>query len=200
MASLCEKYLVRELSHCDLPEFAEFFDFLDPRDLRSRFAGASAGPYAFLPSGRPEAHGAALGAFSNAGALIGIVNLEPVGDGDAEVAILVRSDWKRQGAGNCLMTKTIDFAREAELTRLIAYVSADNTAINALMRKSGFKIIAVDRYATEIALPLAPSLRIPGAHASDENSSFDDEGRQEDGFAAGPRGLCSRGCGQELLQ
>jgi RimJ/RimL family protein N-acetyltransferase len=200
MASLCEKYLVRELSVSDLQEFAEFFDFLDAGDVRSRFNGANAGPLALLPSERPEAHGAALGAFGPGGALIGVANLEPVGDGGAEVAILVRSDWKRHGAGNCLMSKTIDFARHADLTRLVAYVNPENTAINALTRKSGFRVVAVDRYATELALPLAGATRIPRAHASRENSSFEEEGRDDDVLVAQRAGPCARGCGQELLQ
>jgi GNAT superfamily N-acetyltransferase len=154
MSFPCARYHVRELTGADAQTCAEFVDKLERRDVRNRFASTNLIPDALLPRERPEGKGTALGAFGEPDILLGVVNLEPLGDGDLEIAIIVRSDFQRRGAGYCLMTQAIALASHGLSNRLVAYVSPENGAANALVRKLGFRVLAVDRYAAEIVLPL----------------------------------------------
>ena len=154
MPSPCARYQIRELTGADAQSCAEFVDKLERRHIRSRFASATGVPDALLPRERPEGKGTALGAFGESDMLLGVVNLEPIADGDVEIAIIVRSDFQRRGAGYCLMSQAIALASNGLSNRLIGYVSPENGAANALVRKLGFRVLAVDRYAAEIVLPL----------------------------------------------
>jgi RimJ/RimL family protein N-acetyltransferase len=154
MPSPCARYHVRELTRVDAQSCAEFVDNLERRDIRNRFASVTLVLDALLPRERPEGKGTALGAFGEPDMLLGVVNLEPIGGGDLEIAIIVRSDFQRRGAGYCLMTQAIALASSGLSNRLVAYVSPENSAANALVRKLGFRVVAIDRYATEIVLPL----------------------------------------------
>jgi RimJ/RimL family protein N-acetyltransferase len=154
MPAPCARYHVRELTRADAQSCAEFVDNLERRDIRNRFASVTLVLDALLPRERPEGKGKALGAFGEPDMLLGVVNLEPIGGGDLEIAIIVRSDFQRRGAGYCLMTQAIALASSGLSNRLVAYVSPENGAANALVRKLGFRVVAIDRYATEIVLPL----------------------------------------------
>jgi RimJ/RimL family protein N-acetyltransferase len=154
MPSPCARYHVRELTGADARSCVEFVDKLDRRDLRRRFASATLALDALLPRERPEPKGTALGAFGEPDTLLGVVNLEPLAEGDMEIGIIVRSDFQRRGAGYCLMTEAIALASQGLSNRLVAYVSPENPAANALVRKLGFRVLAIDRYAAEIVLPL----------------------------------------------
>ena len=154
MPSLCARYHIRELTGADAQSCAEFVDRLEPCDIRSRFASANPVLDALLPRERPEGRGTALGAFGAPDMLLGVVNLEPIADGEIEIAIIVRSDFQRRGAGYCLMSQAIALASNGPSNRLVAYVSPENGAANALVRKLGFRVLAIDRYAAEIVLPL----------------------------------------------
>jgi acetyltransferase len=59
---------------------------------------------------------------------------------DAELAIIVRSDVKRLGLGQLLLTKLIDFLKGRGTERMIAEVFRSNDAINALLRANGFDL------------------------------------------------------------
>jgi hypothetical protein len=95
MPSPCARYHIRQLTGADARSCAEFVDKLARRDLRSRFASATLALDALLPRQRPEGKGTALGAFGAPDMLLGVVNLEPLADGDVEIAIIVRSDFQR---------------------------------------------------------------------------------------------------------
>lgn len=155
MSSPCARYAIRELTRSDVMACVEFYDGLEPRDRRQRFAYGQFSLASFLPSERPEKNGAALGAFGYVDRLLGVVNLEYLEDGDAEVAIIVRSDFQRRGTGFCLMSRAIETAAVARLKRLVAYVSPENFAANALVKKCGFRVVELDRYFAEVALLLS---------------------------------------------
>jgi len=57
---------------------------------------------------------------------------------NAEMAIIVRSDLKRQGIGQLLLSKLIDYLQARGTQRMIAEVFRSNSAINALLRSNGF--------------------------------------------------------------
>ena len=128
MPSPCARYRIRELTGADVSSCAEFVERLERRDIRSRFASAALVLDALLPRERPEGKGTALGAFGEPDVLLGVVNLEPLAGGDIEIAIIVRSDFQRRGAGYCLMSQAIALASNGLSNRLVAYVSPENGA------------------------------------------------------------------------
>ena len=154
MPSPCARYHIRELTGADAQSCAEFIDKLERRDIRNRCACATLVLDALLPRERPEGKGMALGAFGEPDVLLGVVNLEPLADGDVEIAVIVRSDFQGRGAGFCLMSRAIALASNGLSNRLVAFVSPENSAANALVRKLGFRVLAIDRYAAEVVLPL----------------------------------------------
>jgi acetyltransferase len=74
--------------------------------------------------------------------LVALVDCEPIGiarlvrDGaTAEVAVEVADEWQGRRVGTILMSRLAADARAAGIERLHAYVSANNTASRALMRR-----------------------------------------------------------------
>ena len=57
---------------------------------------------------------------------------------EAEFAIIVRSDMQKQGVGNKLMSKTIDYCREHGTKRLLAHTLANNFPMQKLAKSFGF--------------------------------------------------------------
>jgi acetyltransferase len=60
--------------------------------------------------------------------------------GDAEFAIVVADGFQRQGLGRKLLTSLIDAAQAEGVTRLMAEMLRDNTAIQSLCRQFGFSL------------------------------------------------------------
>jgi GNAT superfamily N-acetyltransferase len=77
-----------------------------------------------------------VGAFCSEG-LIGVANLANDAMGRAEIAVLVRSDWKRRGIGETLMRAALCHAKQERLP-VYAFIQPSNSAIIALMRRLGF--------------------------------------------------------------
>jgi acetyltransferase len=59
---------------------------------------------------------------------------------NAELAIIVRSDLKRLGIGQLLLSKLIKFLTERKTQRLIAHVLLSNSGIISLLRSNGFNL------------------------------------------------------------
>ena len=57
----------------------------------------------------------------------------------AEFAIIVRSDWKRQGLGRALLEKIIRYCQEKGLQELVGEVLTQNTAMLNLVQSFGFE-------------------------------------------------------------
>lgn len=62
----------------------------------------------------------------------------------AEVALLVLDDFQTRGLGTGLLRRLIEAAREQRITRLEAEMLRDNTAMQKVLKKSGFRLSLVD--------------------------------------------------------
>jgi acetyltransferase len=66
------------------------------------------------------------------------------GANSAEVAVLVRDQFQRQGLGVELVRRLIQIARNERLAALHAYMLQENLEMQALLRKVGFRIASTD--------------------------------------------------------
>jgi acetyltransferase len=62
------------------------------------------------------------------------------GSNDAEIAFLVRDQYQRRGLGAELLRRLIQIARDERLERLLAYILLENTEMQSLVRKAGFRV------------------------------------------------------------
>ena len=96
--------------------FTDFSDDLTELDYERRFAVA---------------------AFSN-GEGIAIARFEPAGDGIAELAVVVKPEWRRLGLATQLFALLEAAAIERGMNRLEAFYLAENHAIERVLEKRGF--------------------------------------------------------------
>jgi len=66
------------------------------------------------------------------------------GANSAEVAVLVRDQFQRQGLGLELVRRLIQIARDEHLATLHAYMLQENLEMQALLRKVGFRLASTD--------------------------------------------------------
>ena len=59
---------------------------------------------------------------------------------EAEVAILVSDEYQGLGLGNELLRQLIQVGRNQELDRIVAEMLRDNIAMQALLKKAGFRL------------------------------------------------------------
>jgi acetyltransferase len=123
---------------------------LDVNDIRMRFGSWRFALDKLLPNPDPPHPRMAFAAIDRAGTIIGIVNLACLGGGDAEIALIVRSDLKRRGIGRSLTAHAIDWAGNLGLSLLIGYVDAENAAVLSLARDMGFQSIWLDSFSIEV--------------------------------------------------
>jgi acetyltransferase len=75
------------------------------------------------------------------GKMLGVVRLHQENDpGDAEYAVLVRSNLKGHGLGWLLMSRIIEYAKAKGLNRIHGEVLAENTTMLAMCAEMGFRI------------------------------------------------------------
>lgn len=85
-------------------------------------------------------HRFALAAFTETGEGIGVARFEgnPASD-TAEMAVVVRSDWRRRGVGTALLKRLADAAHARGLRYLRADFMAENEAAGALVARAGLE-------------------------------------------------------------
>ena len=66
------------------------------------------------------------------------------GGGAAELAVLVRDEFQRQGLGAELVRRLVQIARDEHLGSIVAYVLRENIEMQSLMRKQGFHLTATE--------------------------------------------------------
>lgn len=130
----------RPLRPSDAAAVAAFFAAADPIDLRRRFLGQPP------PLSRVAAHivagdgidRLALGAFDEAGTIVGIAEFDRIGDtATAELAIEVATPWQHGHLGTILVRRLGRVARSVGIERFTAVFFADNIAIRRLLRRAG---------------------------------------------------------------
>ncbi len=73
--------------------------------------------------------------------ILGVGRLQKLpGTNDAEFAALVSDKWQGQGIGPELVSRLVAIAREEKIDRIKADVLADNTVMQRILSKSGFKL------------------------------------------------------------
>lgn len=129
---------IRPLRRGETDVVQSVFDQLGPRSRRLRFGGAKTSLSAAeleeltLLDGRRHA----LVAFAG-GVPIGIARLvrDPEDPATAEVAFAVADDWQGRGIGTALLERLTADARAAGVTRLRAFVQAENRRSLSLLRR-----------------------------------------------------------------
>lgn len=131
------RYAVRRLVGIEWAEWWQFFSHLAPSDIRDRFGRLVSVEAGLRLLTLPNHYGSVtFGAFCPEG-LVGVANLAKDAMGQAEIAVLVRSDWKRRGIGETLMRAALCQANREGLP-VYGFVQPANSAIIALMRRLGF--------------------------------------------------------------
>ena len=144
MLAVAETLLLRPLSLDDCRPYREFVRALDADDLRLRFAGAMRFDWETLCRrflDIDHTHEAAFGAFDG-DTLLGVARLVRTAPGEADFALIVRSDRKRGGVGRTLLRHVIAAARAQGLQRLCGDVLYENIAMRQLARSEGFRAVA----------------------------------------------------------
>ena len=157
---------IRVLSPSDADHIAQLFDQLSARSRFLRFMSpirtVSAATLRHLAAIDHQRH-EAVGAFDN-GVLVGAAHYfrsaeEPT---QAEIAAEVSDRYQRRGLGTCLLRELAAIACRRGITQLRADVIGENTAVLALVRKSGWPSNSkVDRGAITIATTIPADLCRP---------------------------------------
>jgi GNAT superfamily N-acetyltransferase len=114
-----------------------FFSHLAPLDIHYRFGRLVSVEAGLNLMTLPSRYGSVIfGAFCPEG-LVGVANLAKDDMGRAEIAMLVRSDWKRRGIGAALMRAVLCQATQERL-QVHGFMQPSNAAIVGLMRRFGF--------------------------------------------------------------
>jgi len=78
---------------------------------------------------------------TSAESIVGIGRLNRIhGINDARYALIVADPYQKQGLGAEILRKLISFARDKQLSRLVADISVENKAIKQLCENEGFKL------------------------------------------------------------
>ena len=130
-------YAVCRLLGIESADWAHFFSHLAPSDIRYRFGRLVSIDAALRLVTLPNHYGSVIfGAFCPEG-LVGVANLAKDDMGQAEIAVLVRSDWKRRGIGEALMRAVLCQATREHL-HVYCIIQPSNSAIIGLLRRFGF--------------------------------------------------------------
>jgi GNAT superfamily N-acetyltransferase len=130
-------YAVRRLMGIESADWWQFFSHLNPSDIRYRFGHLVSVEAALRLLTLPNRYGSMIfGAFCQEG-LVGVANLAKDEMGRAEIAVLVRSDWKQRGVGEALMRAALCQATREHL-QVYGFIQPSNSAIIGLMRRLGF--------------------------------------------------------------
>jgi acetyltransferase len=141
-----DSFVIRELPPTEIDACHAFFDRLEPRDVRLRFASTRFSIGDFIPVLGGWGHGFALAALDREGAIVGIASLVPFDSGEAETALIVRSDRKRRGIGRALLAAIIDRAARAGVSEIFGLVDWENKPMAALARAMEFQIVRQDSF------------------------------------------------------
>jgi GNAT superfamily N-acetyltransferase len=149
-------FTVRELHAFDEPDCALFGQRLDHQDVRMRFGSLRVSIRHLLPEAGGAATGVAFAALDPSRAIVGIVNLNRLDSDLSELAIIVRSDHKRQGIGQALIGHALHWAYHNRVSEVVGYVLVENRAMLGLARATGFAASEWDGYFVEIRRSTAP--------------------------------------------
>ena len=82
---------------------------------------------------------AVLALTADGGSAAGLANLRPVGDGSAEIGVLVEDSWQGRGVGTALTRRLVELALDGGLAEFTAVLPGDNQRITRLLRRAGLR-------------------------------------------------------------
>ncbi len=155
------RVLVRPILPSDAPELAEAIKTADPDTLRRRFLG---GPPRVTPALLAHltvvdyVRRFALVAIDPVtGRGVAVARYEPAGEGVAEIAVVVRPEWRRAGLGTVLILCLAKAAAERGIHTFSGSYLAENQPVAALIGDAGgLSRQVIKRGIAEFSLELAP--------------------------------------------
>ena len=166
-----ETITIRPIRAEDEAAHGEFVASLRPEDQRLRFFNARPAPgpeelarLTHIDYAHEMAFVAVRTRRDGSAQTLGVARaVLDAGHVDAELAIIVRSDMKKQGLGRLLLGRLIAFSSAAGTRRLIAFVLHENLAMRKLAKSYGFVVdaAACDAQALCFVLELQPSSMRP---------------------------------------
>ncbi|SDA91346.1 GNAT family N-acetyltransferase [Mesorhizobium qingshengii] len=154
-ASRCGGHIVvRQLRGSEESACDAFFGQLHWYDVRWRFGGPRTSGGCLLPRREGFCQSLAFAASSEAGDILGIINVEYLDADTAEVALIVRSDLKHQGIGALLLSHVMNWSRTSGLKWLTGHVMTDNKAMLRLALAAGFICVGGDQALVELNWPI----------------------------------------------
>lgn len=143
-------FVIRALRASEAEACEAFCSGLDWRDIYMRFGSRRFSIAHFLPDRDPPTTRMSLAAIDAAEMIVGILNLVYISPSSAEIALIVRSDCKRQGIGRALVARAIDWATAHHVSLLVGHVNAENKAVLSLARTMRFESIKWDSFSVEV--------------------------------------------------
>jgi acetyltransferase len=134
---------IRPLDPADRERLADAFSHLSEETRRRRFRGLASrlGPRDLdrLTQIDHHHHEALAALAPGTGRIVGVARFIALPDDSraAEVAIAVDDEWQGRGIGRQLMSELVDRARAEGLTRLLAYVGAENRPVLSWIARAG---------------------------------------------------------------
>jgi acetyltransferase len=136
--------VIRPLSMADWDAYRAFGGRIARDDMRLRFGGPvkldDSRCRRFLDIDHD--HEEAFGAFDQSGTLLGVGRVAGVESGEAEIALIVRSDLKGRGIGTLLLDRLLGYADRVGLKALRADVLYENRPMLHLAQRAGFRFVS----------------------------------------------------------
>jgi acetyltransferase len=156
------RYTVRPIEPADLAGLERFYRHLSDESRAARFHAAvrDIGPGLVDDFCHPDhAHREGVvaevqGGGAEPAAIIGHLCLEPIAEGEMEMAIAVADAWQRRGVGRAMLGAAIDWAHNRGVTRLVARVRWGNAALMGLVWSMGLPLTVRDSPGDGIELRL----------------------------------------------
>lgn len=143
-----EDIVIRPIKPEDEPSHHDFIARVEPQDLYYRFMHyvreidhENLARFTQIDYDREMAFIVKLGKLDNQGDTIGVIRANfDANNINAEFAILVRSDYQRNGLGRVLMQKMIDYCRSKKTRQLIGQTLDSNLSMRKLATEFGFSM------------------------------------------------------------
>jgi GNAT superfamily N-acetyltransferase len=160
MQTITSDVVIRPIARTDRERLAAAFSALSENTRRRRFGGLASRLTAReldrLTDVDHHEHEALAAVAPGGSRIVGVARYIALPDdpGAAEVAIAVDDEWQGRGLGRRLMRRLAERARDEGITRLLAYVGADNRPVLGWIARAGGVVTAHDGDAIAYMIPL----------------------------------------------